>query len=311
MAYQPGVANSMSDLISALQAFAIANAGFAAGTSWSYSSGGNSYTSSTITKNGVNYGFDVPSGSNTDKSFLYVNSFVGTPTTSGIGAAHPNQPNACSYSKRIGNMAGPFVSYNFFSDGIAVHAAVEIVTSVFAHINFGEISQIGSWTGGQFVTGGPDVNNGVTLNDYFNAWSDMPFCSSTYGNNNFVNYGSSGHVRVPTLGPTAAMGRSNTTTTAINSAMVDGVGRYLLNRNPNSSNGRAVLVPIHLHQSASGGSGPWMHLGFVSNARFVNIKNLNPKDIVNTNWMVFPVSQKNGPASVYANSGNYGLAYQK
>jgi hypothetical protein len=310
MAYQTGVANSQSDLIAALQAFAIANAGFTAGTSWTTTNGANKYYSSTIVKNGVNYGFAVTDPANSDKSYFWMNTFVGAPNTT-VSANSSSQPNAAPRDLRIGNLAGPFVGHHFFTDGVAVHAAIEIVTGVFVHINFGEISKIGAWAGGQFITGGPDVNGNITLSDYFASWGSMPFNTNNYSDNNYADSGVAGHVRVPTLGPTATISRRYTSTVVINSAMAGGVGRVLLDWNPNMANGRAVLVPIHFHQTSNGGSGPWLHLGFVTNARFVNIKNLNPKDIVNTDWMVFPVSQKNGPASVYANSGNYGLAYKK
>ena len=201
-----------------------------------------------------------------------------------------------------------------FTDGNFVNVAVEIVAGVFAHLNFGEMTKVGAWTGGgQVLTGGPWIYglNSGHASYLFAGYAQWPFRSNGYSDDSLSGSQSFGHVRVPTLGPTSIIGYSGAGTSSMVANSATCRHDILLDFGANASNGRAPLVPINLHQSNGGTASPWMHLGYISNARFINIENLNPKDVVNTNWMVFPISQKNGPASAYLNSQNYGIAYQQ
>lgn len=307
MAYQTGVTSSLSDLISTLLAFADAN-GFDLGPTGVYTGAGVSGSSATfniasLVKNGVYYLFAQPT---TGTTYLWMNTasaYTGG-TTASWTAVHASW---C----RVDNLAGPHVGYHMFSDGSGVNVAVEIVTNVFAHFNFGELQKNGDYEGGQYVTGLCVYQIGAqTLNDITSDYNYIPFGASDVGSQVSVRGSVRGHVRTPVSGPTSAIER-NTGTVTYNMGIASTVGRPLIFASPNAANGRAVLVPIALVQASSGTTGPFYQLGYVGNARLLNIANLQPKEVVNTDWMVFPVSQKNGPATTYINSANYGIAYRK
>ncbi len=307
MAYQTGVASSLPDLISTVFNFAKAN-GFADAGSWSYTQSGNTYNLRSLSKGGVFFNFSVLASGN---AFLYLNTASGQTS----GATDNAQLGACPWSTRVDNLAGPYVGYHLFCDGSVVNVVVEIVTGVFVHFNFGTIQKNGDFVGGDFVTGlAISSRNSTSLMNIWDSYHFLPFD----GNNDVgspASYGSSmsSHVRTPISGPVAGIGRNDSTPTeAYCTCWASNAGRPLLLNSPNKVNGRAVLVPINFVQASSGKStGPFYQLGTVANARAINIANLNPKQMVNTDWMVFPVSQKNGPGTTYLNSGNMGLAYRK
>jgi len=193
-----------------------------------------------------------------------------------------------------------------------MNVCVEIVTNVFVHFNFGELIKNGTWTGGQYVTGLDitEVSSG-SLASTFSPYHTLPFDSGDVGSSVGLMTGSQGHVRVPINGPAISLSRNVGSHRAWATVFAENAGRDLITYSPNAFNGRSVLTPINMVQASSGDTGPYYQLGRVGNARGVNILNLNPKETVNTDWMVFPLSQKNGPGTVYINSGNYGLAYRK
>ena len=92
---------------------------------------------------------------------------------------------------------------------------------------------------------------------------------------------------------------------------------WMMQRSPNAYNGRSLLIPVELiiGQTDSATPASWIPVGRVNNAAFVNIANLNPTDLVLTDWMVFPWSAKNFGSNKVSdgaiNSLNYGMAYRK
>ncbi len=304
MAYQTGVSSTLTDLVTTMITFAGAN-GFTAGPTWNYTDASIIYDVRTLLKNGVYYMFAIP---RTGTTYLFINSCTVTPSTGTMlvqGGAHVA-------NQRVSNLIGPHVGYHFFGDGNCVNVAVEIVTNVFVHINFGEMIKNGTYTGGQYVTAldilGISGNSLQTPFAY--AQNQLPFDTADIGSTG-GGAAFQGHVRTPVAGPTVSLGRSTTSTRAYSSGLGLTTGRPMVDVSPNTINGRAVLVPINIVQSSSADVGPYYQLGYVGNARFVNIANLNAKEMVNTDWMVFPISQKNGPGTVYLSSLNYGMAYRK
>lgn len=299
MAYQTGVTSSLLDLINTLFTFAESN-GFTRGPTGS--SGTNPvYDNYSLVKNGIYYTFQIP---RTGTVFLYMNTaeaFTGS-------AWSLNNPG----SLRIAQIAGPHVGYHFFADQYAIHVVVEIVTNVFVHFNFGEIKKNGTWKGGQFITGLTWFDGVYERLHWSSSYVSTPFDTYSIGSSSTTSQDIKGHVRCQ-LSPQATSGISTSITDGRCwfSAMADNYGRTLVNRSPNSMNGRAVLVPLNLIHGSTQNNGPYYQLGHVTNAAVVNIRNLNPKEVVNGDWMVFPMSQKNGPATTYINSGNYGMAYKR
>lgn len=295
MAYQTGVTSSRNDLITTLLTFCAAN-GFSVGPQWSIAT--DSYYS--LKKGDVFFNFQVPAAQN---GYIQLNTALSaseSPLTSQVQAA--------PYNCRVENLGGPHVAYHFFSDNDGVNVVVEIVTNVFVHFNFGVLQKNGDFVGGQYVTGLHAPYPVYTT--LFGGYNHGTFGQGSVGAMESNYNGTSGHVRTPIGGPVAALGVNLGTSYAWSTGMAGNAGRPLVTYSPNSFNGRSVLVPINIVQGSSGNTGPYYQLGTVGNARFINITNLNPKEKVNTDWMVFPLSQKNGPGTTYLNSGNYGIAYR-
>ncbi|TEI44613.1 hypothetical protein IPC632_24830 [Pseudomonas aeruginosa] len=313
MAYQTGVASGLADLISALQTFCAAN-GFTVGPSWTFSSGSGTTLTNwqvrSLVKNGVYFTmhYGVSGGSAYSRDVLLMNT-----STAVSSSGDPNtQVGACPANCRTDMLGGPYVGYHFFSDGYGVNVAVEVVTNVFVHFNFGELQKNGAWTGSQYVMGTAlYTRSGSGPYDLFDSYNFIPFFNGNIGDA-FSDYGSlGGHIRTPIGDPTAYCRRAFTSTTSFWTPLADNHGRQLVDCSPNSQNGRSVIVPANALVASSGQSGPFYQLGYVANAGAINITNLNPKEVVNTDWMVFPIQQKNGPSTNYINSQNYGLAYRK
>lgn len=304
MAYQTGVSASIPDLLTSLFNFAQEN-GFTIGPTGTFTGtaiGGlpaaTVYDTYSLIKGGVYFLFFV---NRTGTPYVLMNT-AATFTGSAFTLAAPQW-------QRIDNLAGPHVGYHFFADDVAVNAAVEIVTNVFVHLNFGSVRKNGNWVGGEFVTGLSNQGPGTV---WTASLAVMPFGAIAIGSTNTQGL-LRGHVRceLSPIGTSPLDGANTNSTKAYFTGLAPNCGRILLNRSPNAMNGRAVLVPINLVHGANDASGPYYQLGFVPNACFVNMRDINPKEMVNNDWMVFPMSQKNGPGSPYLNSETIGLAYKK
>lgn len=310
MAYQTGVTSSVTDLVSTLKTFALLN-GFTDGPSGVYTgsdfAANATYDITSIVADGVYFLFAIP---RTGVQYLWMQ--TASAYTGGTGL---NWSGHHSGWCRVDNLASAHVGYHFFADSLSINVAVEIVTSVFVHLNFGRIKKNGSWAGGHFVTGlcvNGTQGSPPTWGDLFSANDSPPFTTRIIGSSSGSTANLNGHIRVPVLGPTAEFGRVvSGKNAAFSTAWASNCGRALLDRSPNTANGRSVLVPFNIILGSTGLAAPYYQLGYVANACAINIATLNPKDMVNTDWMVFPVSQKNGPASLFLNSLNYGLAYRK
>lgn len=303
MTYQTGVSASIPDLITSLLNFAQEN-GFTIGPTGTFTGtaiGGlpaaTVYDTYSLIKGGVYFLFFV---NRTGTPYVLMNT-AATFTGSSFTLAAPQW-------QRVDNLVGPHVGYHLFADEHAVNAAVEVATNVFVHFNFGSVRKNGNWVGGEFVTG---LNQGGA-SIWTTQAAGVPFGAISIGSTN--NQASlRGHVRCE-LSPTAVSlidGSTLSSSKAYFTGLAPNCGRILLSRSPNAMNGRAVLVPINLVHGANDANGPYYQLGFVPNACFVNMRDINPKEMVNNDWMVFPMSQKNGPGSPYLNSENIGLAYKK
>lgn len=298
MAYEVGILNTRKELMEALIEFCVNN-GFAEegprwllGTSQLYS----------LKKDDVYFNFHVDEAAN---GYIYMNT--------GLSAGEFNltgQVDAHPWNCRTDNLNGPYLAHHFFTDGQSVGVVVEIVHNIFVHFAFGRLEKNGDYVGGEYVTGTAVVSGGSGWSNIFNSYNQTLFDSADVGGSH-SNYSSvCGHMRTPAGGPTASLSRQLGTSRCWASATANNYGRVLVNNSPNAFNGRAVLAPVNFLQGSSGTSGPYFQMGTVSNIRILNIANLNPRDIVNTEWMVFPLSQKNGPGITHINSGVWGVAYK-
>lgn len=301
MAYQTGVSGSVNDFTTALTTFAAAN-GFTAGPAWT--NAGVSFL--TLLKDGIYFVF----GHNSTQLVLNT-------ATSITGTGNEReQPGAAAVTMLINPIVGPHISYHFFCDGTVCNAVAEVATNVFSHVNFGFVTKNGSWTGGAFVSGTNTTTSGaVGAKGVLSGYNVIPFHTTSIGAGSTLP-GNKPHIRSSI---TAVNGISGFGTDLTGSASVsynkgwfsEAGGRSLVLSNPNIFNGRSVIVPITMIQSSAGSSGPYYQLGHVPNAGIINIANIEPKSIVNTDWMVFPIGQKGTAETAYIASSNYAMAYKQ
>ena len=311
MAYQTGTPASLTDLMDDFKAFAIANGGFTdSDTEYTASS----YSYFALTRGGVKWGFafkDASGGG--DCLFNTMTAWAG----SGLLTA---QTGACAKNARAYFGLSP-IEYWMFSDGDATHMVVEISAGCYAHLSIGLLDKYGTYTGGEFVSA--------------NYWNNATWGSAS-NSRHFDGYNSNqgntyiNHVRVTYDGKTIA-GFGSNAHSGLNHVrnLWMGGGYYntpsmtqgeLVAHQPNSYNGRSVLIPVEifLAYDLTSNTDPtgWIPLGRVNNAALVSIANLSAEDLVNTDWMVFPMAMKDPSGALTLASGQvdtdtFGWAYQK
>jgi hypothetical protein len=316
MAYQTGVSGSVGDLINAVAAFAVAN-GF---ESISQETIG-SYTVRKLRKDGVFFNFEMGSaGTN-----LRLNTATGVLGTGRI----EQEPGAAKASCKVTPIVGPHVGYHLFGDGQSVHVVVELVTGVFQHFSFGFITKAGNWTSGAFVSGNnwsdQLIGNPSTLRPWDDGYHSRHFDGrQSYGpSSSAINTSAyeRAHLRATYAGQDIAdfgggSYQGNANSVYINSLVKGSFlswGYELFEDSPNAWNTRTALIPIAMIIGSTYETNPanWLQVGVLPNAAGVNLLNLNPKETINSDWMVFPLCQKNGDGISYVNTQNVGMAYKK
>jgi len=223
--------------------------------------------------------------------------------------------------------AGPFVQHTFMSGSAPdyTHVIIEESSGVFRHFSFGELDKVGTWTGGEYVVGHKWVENGSADDDFMNTshsilWDGL----YTFDNDEC------GTVHVESLPDQVASGKwgviygnrtgAGNDTAAV--ARVDLVGGVrdgpltTLGSVPASSiNGFVPLIPIPIfYKNVTPAPDDWRLLGFVPDARVINITNFNPGDEITVGgdtWKVFPWVRKRFLQDNTQESGNAGIAYKK
>lgn len=313
--YSTGSAADLTALITAFVSFATANAGYTLHASRSETISGLLYDVRALEKGGI-YTWIRWRADN-----LYMLMSTGTGASWGtITGKYKVSTN--DVETQIWPIQGPYTSYHLFTDGIRVFCAAERSNGSYQHFGIGSVNKFSAWTGGEFCVG-----------QYFNTSQNLSFNTNVHGymfgtgptqtvggsaisptyqrsSSVIVQYGSRLGVACQWTPQSQLTMPSFFYTTGVSKAMLDGP---ILN-SPNSFNGRTVLFPVicSLYDN-DGGSNLLMPLGDIPNLRIVNIANLNPKDTVNTDWMVFPLNIKNQPSvpDQYIDTGDYGWAYKK
>lgn len=326
MAYATGTSSTIDELLSAVINFAVANAGFTVGPNWTTTvrpyNGGQAegvdpnYKVRSLVKSGIYYFFQFKE----DYGRLYMTTATGS---NGTGAIQ-QQPGAPTYLGGYVNhthnsfcepIAGPHVAYFLFAQGGMVHVAVEIVPNVFVHFSFGEAIGLGGLP--DFACLMAFKSYGSYLYDHLSAYHRLPWTNSNGYEGQSYQEGQN-HIRSPITGAVAGWGAGSfegDIRRAFNpiDAAGHGLREIVQARGTGAStfNNRAPLFPVNIVESSVGHMGPYYQIGMAPGVAHVNIQNIGPKEIVNTDWMVFPISQKNGNGTTYLNTGNRGIAYKK
>lgn len=302
MSYQTGVPTNITDLFAQLKTFAQAHGFTLSGTSYSKTYNSSTYQFFALEMNGIYYGFAYHS--TTGDLFL---------TTSTAWATATNlesQTGAPATNCRVTHIGTSPINYFFFTDDTCMHVAVERQTGVFAHFSFGEAVKHGSYTGGAFVSG--SCWSSGTSGGYFYALNAI-YHNRPFDNGTGTNY--PGHIRATHGGNTTHAFGSASATTQGRCFIPEWDGRFVP-QTPNTFNSRAVLFPINVLIANEDSDTPtsWVPVAKIPTAALVSIELLNPKDVILTDWMVFPISAKNSSnlsTDGYINSANYGIAYKK
>jgi hypothetical protein len=226
---------------------------------------------------------------------------------------------------RVWPISPPFTSYHLFTEGSVVHIAFEMSSGAWAHINFGDITKYGTWTGGSFFgftnadgfLGTQVPGSGNNVNGFNAIFGELQGNATGDGASSFTTWirmtkgaRSYGHCS-PLLNLD-----DGATTPVIALGLTVGVADQLTRDQPNIFNNRAMGPRLELFASDTnviftGGTNLWLPIGYVPNIRFISIALLNPKDLINTNWMTFPLQSKTGLNGSFAQTFSYGIAVSK
>lgn len=203
-----------------------------------------------------------------------------------------------------------YIGLHLFTDGHEVNAVLEIAPGVFSHLSFGFATALSSYslayvTGSLYTVysdatswapGSTKINpfdGAETSND---AWSRRPlvvYANSLYYNGIFYREGGAAVDGV--YGHWGGVGSK-----CYNYKLYNvGMAKY---------NYRRPLLPMYAVICVSSARDKVVAIS--GQVRYVNLTGLQNKEVVESDWMIFPYAQRTtiiGPA----NSGVYGLAYKK
>lgn len=323
-------ASNLQSVIDQIEAFAVTNAGFTALTPLDI---GATTTISILLKDGMYYyfyGSYYTEGTFGDFSRIRARMMKVEPTLANyLQITGVDGQRYRTNTSLWGNLDGPYTGLNLYTDGDAVHVAIEVDSNVFAHMSFGKVIQSGVWTGGEYLSG----NNIREYNgsfEFFNSFNNSYLFDAGYSLANDSNSGNSYIYRILPSGafntyedyPTIASLFNTTVSTqralstaisqpSTTSSLTNRLTTFLFETSPNNFNLRSMLIPIHLMVTDETDL-TRVHLqGYIPSIKYVNIQELDAKDIVDTNWIVYPYTTKFGDSSIYPLSGNYGIAYKR
>jgi len=200
---------------------------------------------------------------------------------------------------------GPYTGLHLFTNGTEVNCVLEIAPNVFSHLSFGTPRKFGSWPGGGFITG--SIYSSYTTSYYPSNYSTNPFdggIGTTSGDRislyyrNCIKYNGLyyGEIR-QTDGRSVFWGGCSSS-----------YNTPLYNQSQAAYNFRTPLLPMYAVIKQTGSIDRVVAVS--EQARFLNLEGLVNKEVIESDWMVFPYAQRTTVISL-GNSGNFGLAYKK
>ena len=239
------------------------------------------------------------------RTYLYTGVLQGHSDT-GTGSlpyAYNNQT-GYTYIASTNGLTGPYTKYHFFGgqegvEGDYAYCVIETAVGIFAHLGIGHLDRIGS------------LKVPFAVGTYWSTSYERDVDSNRHSRmfDNWSTYNSAGrnHIWIDQTNSPGAyiFGYLNNHCWG---GTGGGINSYLIEDGPNAFNGRTMLMPNHIYCNDRG-SPDWNRIiGLAPAYRSIRIDNLQPEDIVDTDWMTFPLKAKN--TTTGPNSGNYGLAYK-
>ncbi|PHR58712.1 MAG: hypothetical protein COA47_09915 [Robiginitomaculum sp.] len=329
MAFTTGVATSITDFFTQLRTFAAANAGFSNDGTTSI----NGNTVHHLSKGGLFWNFEETlSAVNGIFTWKYARMRMTytKPTVTFNETTPTGQPRYSCFG--FYQSEGPYTSHTFFTEGTAIHCLIEVFPNVFNHMSFGSITKFGAWSGGEYITAGSYQRNSSSTNPFVSNSTSFPFADD-YGQGHAAGVGAGftnacqGFLRYVQTGTNnddfAPMG-----TVKINNQRCRMSGNFLstqdfsvmnnelLRSSPNQANLRAALFPMHVRVRDYTANSPasrdaYFIGGVIPGVRVCNMLELNPYEIINTNWQVFPVVQEDGDLTIAPISLTEAFAYER
>lgn len=323
MAYSgPTAVSSLDNLLQALVNWAVANAGFTDEGNITPPSGRTTTYMYRLSKGGMYWYFmgdDATVGGALD-SYIEFRLMTALPTAANYSSTTVG-PAEITRAQLWRAGTGPYTAYNFFTDGNAVHVVLEVSANVFSHFSFGSPVKFGSWTGGQYTTAWYSSSYTVSGDVGYNFVSGcVPFEGSVANSSAYAGFvynpvGSFGDYRdFAEIGSVvnnqgaffSTIGQATASSTVYNNILVG----PLFWVGYNAINARAAMFPQYLRLYDSALASCWIG-GYVDHVRAVNMDAIDPKQIVETEWEVFPVIQKYGDKTVAPITGVTALAYRR
>ena len=332
MAFQTGIATSLNNFFTQLRSFAAANVGFSnQGTTII-----NGNTVHHLSKGGIYWNFEetlttVTSGFTSHYSRMRM-TYTKPIDVDGFNQSFPTGQERFTAFGTFAN-SGPYTSHIFYTEGTAVHAVLEVFPGIFQHLSFGSITKFGTWTGGEYLTAGSYQGISSSTRTFSSSNSSIPFADTEGSGHNsgtsagfnqscqgymrYLQTGSNGDDFAPIGSITLNNQRVRMGSLFAPKATQDvNMFSSLLFDSPNQGNLRTALFPMYTRVRDYDANIPatldaYFIGGVVPGVRLCNVSNLNPKEIVNTNWQVYPMVQKFGDSDIAPISGDVGLAYER
>lgn len=220
-------------------------------------------------------------------------------------------------------------SYHFMQYKNSINAVCILASGVHIHLNFGTLAKVGSWTGGEFFTGtyqdtGSGFVNGLPYAPQHcfgfqqsngtrqTTAQKIPVIRCVYNTKDFahINTYTDGSVYTG-YNAVLSVGGIVISNSVLNAGATANV---MPNYSPNHyAPYRSSGIPIELQLIRNAHDNLCYDLGTVEGMRYTNIAALESGDIINTDWIVFPLSIKGtvGSTGNYAATADYGVAYYK
>jgi hypothetical protein len=342
MAYSEDITvSTMQDVIDEITSFAVTNAGFTLYETITDDLPAECTTTMIVlSKNSMYWYFVGTSEYNSTfgANMGFVRSRMGKDiwTASNMESTSVNAQYIHSRMSTFGNDTGSFTGLNLYTDGDTVSAALEVYSGVYTHTSFGIVTKFGTWTGGEY-------NMSTNFSYYYSTTSEFIFNTSsqnqtifdgTWGSNysnltygaNFIyrttEIASDTYEDFPRIGNNSGYatlgGHYAWCGTGVKPSVYDGsavssswFGHEMWKCSPSTYTTRAMLQPIYFFFSSYADVTEYHCQGQVTLAATLNINRLEAKDVVDTDWVVYPICAKTGDTSSYPVSTDWGIAYKR
>ena len=223
-----------------------------------------------------------------------------------------------------GNFAYPFVSRHFFTNGKLVAMVIEISSGVFRHHAFGKFETFGNADGGEFAGGTVTTSRAYNITSAGNYNYNYNYSSTQYlthpfvfGWNNTSSVGNgSKYCWIRKGNKFIRVNGNSQSASAVNAEFCIGHNAHFYGLGGNNYNGRVQLYPIvwniiKAYQTNAYTTFPQIPMYYTDFVALVDINDLLPEDVINNDWVVFPLVSKSTTLLNDVGTSSYGIAYKK